>query len=187
MLLFLQLFVFLTLCLQYLSYQGDPPLTFGGGDPSGFCWGYHIMLYFQRFSGLFMMDLWNVFYLQFLSVIHHQLCLRELFFHGLGSRLGVPSTKVFRYVMCVYSIMYTKFTDFGIGSLYQPYRHIFAHYWLGTILVVSLPVFSCLQLSEDSWNVYRVQGKVLFGIVNWKMLKILEWLRHSNSLSRGIF
>lgn len=42
-------------------------------------------------------------------------------------------TKIFWYVMCVYSIMYTKFTDFVIGSLNQPYCHLFAQYWLGTI------------------------------------------------------
>lgn len=77
-----------------------------GGDPSGFCWGYHNVLYFQRFSGLFMMDLWNVFYLQFLSVIHHGLCLRELFFHGLGSRLGVPFSVYQDFSVCYVCLFY---------------------------------------------------------------------------------
>ena len=59
MLLFLQLFVFLILLSTALVISRWSAIDFGGGDPSEFCWGYHIMLYFQSLSGLFMMDLYN--------------------------------------------------------------------------------------------------------------------------------
>ena len=96
--------------------------------------------------------------IQFLSVLHHQLCLRELFFQGLGSGLGVPFTEIFFYVMCVYSIVYTKSTNFVIVPLNQPYRHLFA-LWLGTMFssfTLSLPVFSCLQLRAPAADVLNV-------------------------------
>lgn len=79
MLLLIQRFVFLLmLYLQSLSYSGDPPFDFGGGDPSEYCFGgckteviSLFYVYRDFFSGLFMIGLSNEFYLQVLLVLHH--------------------------------------------------------------------------------------------------------------------
>ena len=145
MLLFLRLFVFLILLSAVLVISRWSTIDFGGGDPSEFCWGYHIMLYFQSLSGLFMTDLYNS-----CRCFTTNFAWESCSFMDLVPGWVYCLPRFFFYVMCVYSIVYTKFTNFVIGSVNQPYCHLFAHYGLKQSLVVSLPVFSCLQLSEDS-------------------------------------
>lgn len=103
---------------------------------------------------------------------NHRLCLRELFFHGLGSRLGLPR---FFGMLCVSILLCTQSLLILLLVHWISPAAIFLHtIGLEQFLVVSLLVFSCLPLIEDSWNDYGVRGKVLSGIVNWNMLKILE-------------